>query len=52
MNTNTKIDIGEDGSVFISATNGESAKLAVERVEISLKPPWLAESTLARSFGL
>ena len=37
--TNTKIDIGEDGSVFISATNGESAKLAVERVENLTETP-------------
>lgn len=37
--TNTKIDIGEDGSVFIAATDGESARLAVERVETLTETP-------------
>lgn len=37
--TNTKIDIGEDGSVFIAATNGESAQIAVERVENLTETP-------------
>jgi polyribonucleotide nucleotidyltransferase len=37
--TNTKIDIGEDGSVFIAATDGESARLAVERVENLTETP-------------
>lgn len=37
--TNTKIDIGEDGSVFIAATNGESARIAVERVENLTETP-------------
>jgi polyribonucleotide nucleotidyltransferase len=31
--TGTKIDVGEDGAVFIAATDGESARQAVERVE-------------------
>lgn len=31
--TGVKIDIGEDGSVFIAATDGESAQKARERVE-------------------
>lgn len=31
--TGVKIDIGEDGSVFIAATDGESAQRARERVE-------------------
>ncbi len=31
--TGVKIDIGEDGSVFISATDGESARKARERIE-------------------
>lgn len=31
--TGVKIDIGEDGSVFIAATDGESARRARERVE-------------------
>ena len=37
--TNTKIDIGEDGSVFIAATDGESAKMAIERVEALTETP-------------
>ena len=37
--TSTKIDIGEDGSVFISATDGESARQAVERVENLIETP-------------
>ncbi len=37
--TNTKIDIGEDGSVFIAATDGESARIAVERVENLTEAP-------------
>ncbi|MGB9668769.1 MAG: S1 RNA-binding domain-containing protein, partial [Anaerolineales bacterium] len=37
--TNTKIDIGEDGSVFISAVDGDSAKLALERVENLTETP-------------
>ncbi len=37
--TNTKIDIGEDGSVFISATDGDSARMAVERVENLTETP-------------
>ncbi|GAB4469246.1 MAG: polyribonucleotide nucleotidyltransferase [Anaerolineales bacterium] len=37
--TNTKIDIGEDGSVFIAATDGESARIAVERVENLTESP-------------
>ncbi len=31
--TGTKIDVGEEGAVFIAATDGESARQAVERVE-------------------
>lgn len=37
--TNTKIDIGEDGSVFIAATDGESARIAVEKVENLTESP-------------
>lgn len=37
--TGTKIDIGEDGSVFIAATDVESARLAVERVESLTEVP-------------
>jgi polyribonucleotide nucleotidyltransferase len=37
--TGTKIDIGEDGSVFISATDGESAQIAVDRVESLTETP-------------
>ncbi len=37
--TGTKIDIGEDGSVFIAATDGDSARLAVERVEALTEAP-------------
>lgn len=37
--TNTKIDIGEDGSVFIAATDGDSARLAVERIEMLTETP-------------
>lgn len=37
--TGTKIDIGEDGSVFIAATNGESARMAVDRVESLIEVP-------------
>lgn len=37
--TNTKIDIGEDGSVFIAATDGESARIAVEKVENLTETP-------------
>ncbi|MGB9639741.1 MAG: polyribonucleotide nucleotidyltransferase [Anaerolineales bacterium] len=37
--TKTKIDIGEDGSVFISATDGDSARMAVERVENLTETP-------------
>jgi len=31
--TGTKIDVGEEGAVFIAATDGESSRKAVERVE-------------------
>ncbi|MBN1536571.1 MAG: polyribonucleotide nucleotidyltransferase [Anaerolineales bacterium] len=37
--TGTKIDIGEDGSVFIAATDGESSRMAVERVESLTEAP-------------
>lgn len=37
--TGTKIDIGEDGSVFIAATDGESSRRAVERVESLTEAP-------------
>ena len=37
--TNTKIDIGEDGSVFIAATDGESADRAREMVESLTETP-------------
>jgi len=37
--TGTKIDIGEDGSVFIAATDAESARSAVERVESLTETP-------------
>lgn len=37
--TGTKIDIGEDGSVFIAATDGDSSRLAVERVESLTEAP-------------
>jgi len=37
--TGAKIDIGEDGSVYISATDGESSSRAVERVEYLTETP-------------
>lgn len=37
--TNTKIDIGDDGSVFIAATDGESSRLAVDRVKALTETP-------------
>jgi len=37
--TDTKIDIGEDGSVFIAATDGDSARRAVEQVEALTETP-------------
>ncbi len=39
--TGVKIDIGEDGSVFIAATDGESAQKARERVEALTESPVL-----------
>lgn len=39
--TSTKIDIGEDGSVYIAATDGESARAAVERVEALTETPMI-----------
>lgn len=37
--TGAKIDIGEDGSVFIATNDGESARQAVERVESLTETP-------------
>lgn len=37
--TGAKIDIGEDGSVFIATADGESARKAVERVEALTETP-------------
>jgi polyribonucleotide nucleotidyltransferase len=37
--TGAKIDIGEDGSVFIATADGESARRAVERVEALTETP-------------
>ena len=37
--TNTKIDIGEDGSVFIAASEGYGADLARERIEALIETP-------------
>ncbi|NMC14719.1 MAG: polyribonucleotide nucleotidyltransferase [Chloroflexi bacterium] len=37
--TKTRIDIGEDGSVFIAATDGDSSRMAVERVESLTEAP-------------
>lgn len=39
--TNTKIDIGEDGSVFIAATDGLSESKARERIESMIEVPQL-----------
>ena len=39
--TGTKIDIDEDGSVFIAATNGESARIAQEMIESLTESPVL-----------
>lgn len=39
--TGTKIDIDEDGSVFIAATNGDSARLAQEMIESLTESPIL-----------
>jgi len=39
--TGTKIDIDEDGSVFIAATNGESARTAQEMIETLTESPVL-----------
>lgn len=37
--TNTKIDIQDDGTVYIAATNGDSARLAIERIETVTETP-------------
>ena len=37
--TNTKIDIGEDGSVFIAAAEGYGADIARERIEALIETP-------------
>jgi polyribonucleotide nucleotidyltransferase len=37
--TNTKIDIGEDGSVFIAAAEGYGADIARERIEALIESP-------------
>ncbi len=37
--TGAKIDIGEDGSVFIASADGESSRMAVERVEALTETP-------------
>lgn len=37
--TGAKIDIGEDGAVFIATADGESARLAVERIEALTETP-------------
>ena len=37
--TGAKIDINEDGSVFIATNDGESARMAVERVEALTETP-------------
>jgi polyribonucleotide nucleotidyltransferase len=37
--TGAKIDIGEDGSVFIATADGESARKAVERIEALTETP-------------
>jgi polyribonucleotide nucleotidyltransferase len=37
--TGAKIDIGEDGSVFIASADGNAARLAVERVESITETP-------------
>lgn len=39
--TGTKIDIDEDGSVFIAATDGESARIAQEMIETLTESPVL-----------
>jgi polyribonucleotide nucleotidyltransferase len=39
--TGTKIDIDEDGSVFIASTNGDSARLAQEMIESLTESPIL-----------
>ncbi len=37
--TGAKIDIGEDGSVYIATNDGESARMAVERIEALTETP-------------
>ena len=37
--TNTKIDIGEDGSVYIAASEGYGADIARERIEALIETP-------------
>jgi polyribonucleotide nucleotidyltransferase len=37
--TGAKIDIGEDGSVFIATADGESSRMAVERIESMTETP-------------
>jgi polyribonucleotide nucleotidyltransferase len=39
--TGTKIDIEEDGTIYIAATNGEGAKMARERIEAITETPQL-----------
>ena len=39
--TGTKIDIEEDGTIYIAATNGEGARLARERIEAITETPQL-----------
>ncbi len=37
--TGTKIDIEDDGTVYVAATNGESARIACERIESITETP-------------
>jgi polyribonucleotide nucleotidyltransferase len=39
--TGTKIDIQDDGTVYIAATNGESARMAAERIEAITETPMI-----------
>jgi len=39
--TGTKIDIEEDGTIYIAATNGEGARMARERIEAITETPQL-----------
>lgn len=37
--TDTKIDIQDDGTVYIAATNGDNARMAIERIEAVTETP-------------